>query len=184
MTYDASNASPVPIGRVGTGLTTYQTSPYMMSEYRFGEADCQGAGAMARSMEDQLSEKLDEVNEERRLVKDQLDRERLKRVTDELIETITSPAFIERMVAARRAIEEGEGVEAGARLLSVDTLRRAGIDIPDDFRITSRVFEDRKSGTQIDIINDGSDIPGEALGWGMCSGSGYNGMCFCSGFTT
>lgn len=114
----------------------------------------------------------------------QLDRELLTRATDSLIQAITAPEFVERMHAFRD--------EAGARdvsfdevgkLLSVESLREAGAELPDDFRLTSRTFEDRLQGWKIDWkLPD--ELKGDRVGpvsWGACAGGGAASVCGCAG---
>ena len=117
--------------------------------------------------------------------KEQLDRARLIRITGEVIETITSPEFVERMRQARAAADEGAGMNAAAELLSLEGLRNAGVEIPADFRLTSRVFEDRAAGFRLELNSDiGVIRPDEPLGWGGCAGGGGLSFCGCGGFST
>ena len=118
--------------------------------------------------------------------KGQLDRERLMRVSSEVINTITSPEFVEKMRKARISANEGGGLEEAAKLLSIDGLREAGVDIPTDFRLTSRVFEDRATGFKLELKSDlRTSRPGtEPLGWGACAGGGGLTFCGCGGFST
>lgn len=132
-----------------------------------------------------LQDRLDSIEKERTDAKDQLNRERLMRVTSEVIDTITSPEFVEKMRQARISADEGGGLEAAARLLSIDGLREVGVDIPADFRLTSRVFEDRTTGFKFELT-DPLIRPGglEPLGWGGCAGGGGLTFCGCGGFST
>ena len=128
---------------------------------------------------------LAQIEKDRLEAKDQLDRERLIRVTGDLIETITSPIFIERMRKARLAADEGAGMDVAAKLLSIDGLREAGVDIPKDFRMTSRVFEDRAEGVLFEIREPSVIDPlGDSLLWGVCGGAGGLTFCGCGGFST
>jgi hypothetical protein len=113
---------------------------------------------------------------------DQLDRERLMKVTTNLIETLTEPAFVEKMRQARLAAGEGAGLDTASRLLSIEGLREAGADIPPDFRLTSRHFEDRVEGTRIDLTSRFE--PGEPVGFEACGGGGGLLWCGCGGFST
>ena len=135
--------------------------------------------------EESLRTKMATLDEERAIAKGQLDRERLKRVTNEVIDTITSPAFVEKMRQARTSADEGGGLDAAAKLLSLDGLREAGVDIPKDFRLTSRVFEDLAEGFTLKLD---SKIPRrgdpDTLGWGACAGGGGLSFCGCGGFST
>jgi len=116
----------------------------------------------------------------------QLDRIRLTRVTTDVIQTITQPEFIERVREARRAADEGAGMEAGLQLLSIESLRAAGVDIPDDFRMTSRIFEDREKGIRLEVTDlprDGDGVAGMMPNWGGCAGGGGWTFCGCGGYT-
>jgi hypothetical protein len=131
-----------------------------------------------------LQEKIDRLDAERASVKSQLDRERLTAVTNQVIETITSDAFIERMRKARERASDDDGFKAASELLSLEGLRRAGAEIPDDFRLTSRVFEDKVQGLRWEIKPDLRAPHGGALGWGACAGAGGLTFCGCGGFST
>ncbi len=72
---------------------------------------------------------------------DPLDAERLRSITTEMIEALTSPEYLEQVQAVREAPEEERLVEASNRL-SVDALRAAGVRLPRDMRISSRYFEE------------------------------------------
>jgi hypothetical protein len=137
------------------------------------------------SREASLRAELGARESERQSVKDRLDRERLTRVTSEMIQAMTSPEFVERVRSARDAADKGAGMEVAAQLLSVEELRRSGVDVPDDFRMTSRVFEDLERGTRIVV----SDIPtvgdfDPTVAWGGCAGGGGLSFCGCGGFST
>jgi hypothetical protein len=136
--------------------------------------------------ETRLREDLARRDDDRRQVHERLSRERLTRVTTEMVQTLTSPAFFDKVRDARDAADRGEGMEAAARLLSIESLRELGVDIPDDFRMTSRVFEDRENGGQVEFrdvpIFDPND-PG-LVGWGGCAGGGGLTFCGCGGFST
>jgi hypothetical protein len=114
--------------------------------------------------------------------KAELDRQRLLKVTGDVIQTITSPAFVEKMRLARIDFEAGKGLDAGAKLLSIEGLREAGVDIPADFRMTSRIFEDRVQGTRFELKSDAPSEP-DQISWGVCGGAGGPIIsCGCSGW--
>lgn len=136
-----------------------------------------------RTVEQELKAKLDQVEGQRKEAKDQLDRERLIRVTGDVIKTITDQGFVEKMRLAREGADKGEGLDAAAKLLSLEGLREAGVDIPEDFRLTSRVFEDRLSGFRLDIDPVKID-PLAPIAWGACAGGGGLTFCGCGGFST
>jgi hypothetical protein len=112
----------------------------------------------------------------------QLDRERLTKITDSLIQTITSPEFIERMRSFRSVAERTSSFEEAGSLMSIESLREAGAELPEDFRITSRVFEDYEKGTRIAV----SPIEGfdPRVAWGACAGGGAATVCGCAGGST
>jgi len=102
-----------------------------------------------------------------------------------MIQALTAPEFVERVRSSRAAADKGAGMDVAAELLSVDSLKAAGVDIPDDFRMTSRVFEDREKGTRIvltDLPTLGDFDP--TLSWGGCAGAGGLSFCGCGGFST
>jgi hypothetical protein len=114
----------------------------------------------------------------------QLDRERLMRISNEVIATITSPEFIERMREARSRADDGAGFDEAAELLSMRALREFGADIPKDFRVTSRVFEDREQGLKLELDNRRPGVDSSPVGFGICVGGGGDSFCACGGFTT
>jgi hypothetical protein len=66
-------------------------------------------------------------------------------------------------------------------MLSLDSLRAAGADFPDDFRLTSRVFEDLESGLRIEM-KPPIDLNGPGvIAWGACAGGGAATVCGCAG---
>ncbi|HEX2653625.1 MAG TPA: hypothetical protein VHN11_08240 [Xanthobacteraceae bacterium] len=69
-----------------------------------------------------------------------LDRAVLRKTTDDLIEALTAPAYVEAMLAVRSAPEEHR-LEEASRRLSPDALRKLGVPLPPDMRISSRYFE-------------------------------------------
>lgn len=146
------------------------------------------AGEEKEIREKALSQsKLKALETEHLQVKGQLDRERLKIVTNSVVDTITSPEFVEKMRLARIEADEGGGLDTAANLLSIDGLRQAGVDIPKDFRLTSRVFEDRQTGFRLELKSDpklklGGEEP--VLAWGACAGGGGLTFCGCGGFST
>lgn len=69
-----------------------------------------------------------------------IDLEFLRKSTQELIEALTSPAYVEAMLAVRSAPDEERLVEASRRLRP-DALRQLGVPLPAGMRISSRYFE-------------------------------------------
>ena len=112
----------------------------------------------------------------------QIDRERLTTITNSLIQTITSPKFIERMRQFREKAGAKPDLAAAADLMSLESLRSAGAELPADFRLTSRVFEDGDTGLKLDIRT--GQLPGAGgpvLKWGACAGGGAATVCGCAG---
>jgi len=137
---------------------------------------------------DKIKDRLEKLDLEKAELKGQLDRDRLMAATNTVIETITSPEFVEKMRHARDEAEKDGGYEAVAKILSLEGLRAAGAKIPEDFRLTSRIFEDKVKGERFEIspINDpdGPLQPYDPLGWGACAGGGAATICGCGGFST
>lgn len=133
----------------------------------------------------ELASKLLKIEEERDLVRRQLNRERLTEITASIIETITSPEVIEKMKAFRESAEKGASYAEASELMSLESLRAAGAKIPDDFRLTSRVFEDRETGLKIQFVPP-SEFPDQRapLEWGACGGAGAATVCGCAGGST
>lgn len=132
-----------------------------------------------------LETRMADLDAKRAEVKHQLDRERLVKITGSVIETITSPEFIERMRVVREKAANGDGLEEVGKMLTLEGLRKAGADIPDDFRLTSRVFEDRVNGLRFEVTPKLDGIsPIDPLGWGACAGGGAATVCGCGGFST
>lgn len=135
----------------------------------------------------ELQGRIEALDAERALVKSQLNRERLTEITDSLIRTITSPQVIESMKRFRDKAAEGASFEDAADLMSLESLRAAGAKLPEDFRLSSRVFEDFEKGIKFEIrppkIADGRFGPTgfDPLGWGACAGGGAATVCGCAG---
>lgn len=70
----------------------------------------------------------------------ELDAVRLREMTDQMIEALTAPAYVEALRAVKAAPEQQRLVEASRRL-SPDGLRQLGVPIPPGMRISSRYFE-------------------------------------------
>jgi hypothetical protein len=134
--------------------------------------------------EGELLRQLEKQDQERKDTKRELDRERLIRVTAGVIDTITSPEFVERMRLAQLELQRGGGMEAAAKLLSLDALRQSGAEIPDDFRLTSRIFEDPANGLRVEYKSEVSSSNVDMqTAWGACAGAGGPLIgCGCSGW--
>lgn len=112
------------------------------------------------------------------------DIQRLRQITDEMINAITSPPFVEAMRKLREAAP-GARLSEGAKLLSTGALRDAGVPLPKDMLISSRYFEpdtgkvidggDFKMGEIPKPAPGGQNAPG--IGGCACGG----GLTFCGG---
>jgi hypothetical protein len=71
---------------------------------------------------------------------DDLDSERLLKITNRLIESLTSDEFLDRLQQVRTA-QQGDRLKQAATLLSVAALRSAGVAMPETLRVSSRYFE-------------------------------------------
>ena len=120
---------------------------------------------------------------------DYTDAAAVKKEMDVMVNMITHPAFVDAMktlkatpVAKRRA--------TGKKILTVDVLKKKGVDIPDGMRLTTRYFEPGRPGV-LEMLPDGEirntklprfpagDIEPNPLGIGGCACGG--GLSFCGG---
>ena len=65
---------------------------------------------------DKIKDRLKKLDLEKAELKGQLDRDRLMAATNTVIETITSPEFVEKMSQAREEAEKDRGYEAVAKI--------------------------------------------------------------------
>ena len=118
-------------------------------------------------------------------ISDRLERERLNEITSSLIETITSPIVVETMRQFREKARAGAGFAEAGELMSLESLRAAGAKLPDDFRLTSRVFEDRATGLAVEIKSprgaDKGALAAESNKISACAGGGAATVCGCAG---
>lgn len=112
---------------------------------------------------------------------DQMDRDRLMRISNTLIETVTSPKVIEHMYEFRKRAAEGASLDEAGDLMSLGALRAAGADLPEDFRLTSRVFEDREKGVRLELKPSSLETFGGDVALGVCAGGGAGTVCGCAG---
>jgi hypothetical protein len=110
----------------------------------------------------------------------------LQKVTQELIKTITSPEVIEQMRQFREKAAAGAAHAEAGNLMSLESLKSAGAQLPEGFRITSRVFEDKLNKKTIDLGPYSGDPPprpaslaGNAVSG--CAGGGAGTVCGCAG---
>ena len=113
------------------------------------------------------------------------DRQSLTNMTNSVLDVITSPGFLKKMHEARFNAERGGSLQDMADLMSVENLRNEGVELPDDFRVTSRRFEDLTTGESIEV---NEPVPtdsrtGDAVALGGCAGGGAATVCGCGGYT-
>jgi hypothetical protein len=117
-----------------------------------------------------------------------IDRNKVKKEMDALIEMITHPAFVAAMktmketpVAERRALAKD--------VLAMDTLKNAGVKMPRGMRVTTRYFEPGKTeaiqispGGRVSTVQLPKELVATRRGvvaWGGCACGG--GLTFCGG---
>jgi len=76
---------------------------------------------------------------------EELDVQRLREISNAMVEAVTSPAFVEALRTVRSAPQDQRLAE-GSRRLSPDALRAQGVPLPADMRITTRYFEADQPG--------------------------------------
>jgi hypothetical protein len=77
----------------------------------------------------------------------ELDEEELRNRTDDMVEIVSSEAYLRQLEKVHEAPDEQKMV-AASRYLTPEALREAGIDLPGDARISSRYFE---PGLEVDV---------------------------------
>ena len=117
---------------------------------------------------------------------DPTDAAHLHRVTQELIKAITSPEVMEQMRQFRDKAAAGASHAEAGDLMSLESLKAAGAQLPDGFRITSRVFEDKLGHTSVDLGPWSGDQPQGAAPLSSssvsgCAGGGAATVCGCAG---
>jgi hypothetical protein len=114
----------------------------------------------------------------------EMSKERLKEITGQLLATITSEQFLAKMAEVRNA-PEGERMKAAAFFLSVDALRNSGLDVPTDFRVASRYFEEHfdPPGPATPTAKNPTGAQGPVTPLGVCAGGGMGTVCGCAGNT-
>ncbi len=85
----------------------------------------------------------------------------------------------------KKANEEGLDFSEAGNIMSLESLKAAGASVPDDFRLTSRVFEDRELGLKIELIDPARRIGDTGtVAVGACGGAGGLSFCACGGGST
>lgn len=117
-----------------------------------------------------------------------IDRKKVKKEMDALIEMVAHPAFVAAMKQMKEApVAERKKLAKG--VLAVDTLKDAGVTMPRGMRVTTRYFEPGKTKA-IQVTSDGRlstvTLPkdfvaggGGLVAWGGCACAG--GLSFCGG---
>ena len=123
-----------------------------------------------------------------------LDVSRLRKITDDMITAITSPAFVDAM-QTMKSTPDNERLKVAALTLNPEILRTKGVPLPAGMRITSRYFESGKPTIEVADSADGSspvvkqiaDIRSEnlmregSMTAGVCAGGGAGTVCGCAG---
>ncbi|WEL22682.1 hypothetical protein HBNXHr_2643 [Halorhabdus sp. BNX81] len=86
-----------------------------------------------------------------------MDREAAEEKLQEVVSVVTSEAYLDQLEKVRQAPPE-ERMEAGARYLTPSALREAGVEVPEDMRISSRLFDDQ-IGKETEFGNPDADQP-------------------------
>ncbi|MFE4023243.1 hypothetical protein ACFXPZ_38600 [Streptomyces sp. NPDC059101] len=72
---------------------------------------------------------------------EELQAEKIREITQQIVDIVTSPQFVEAVRAVSSAPEDQRLLE-GSRRLSPQALRQQGIELPDGMRMSSRYFEE------------------------------------------
>lgn len=102
---------------------------------------------------------------------------KLKQHTDELIDAISSPAFVAAMYAMK-ATPQAQRLAYAKANLTTTKLASQGVNFPAGMRVTSRYFEPGSpdvievTGTQANVVQGlpGGGIPGALGAWGCACG--------------
>jgi hypothetical protein len=120
---------------------------------------------------------------------DAADISRLRKAAVGVVETLTDPNFINKIQQARSHTDDaGNVLDVLKHHFSIEGLREAGVDIPADFRMTSRVFEDVTSEPRIQVSEDlepvaaASNFKDNPQAGGFCAGGSFRGIRGCAGF--
>jgi hypothetical protein len=98
---------------------------------------------------------------------------KLKAITDDMIAAISSPAYVEAMKTMKATPVE-KRLAVAAKLLSPEALRKKGVPLPADMRISSRYFEPGNPSV-IYVDEHGARLaglgdPGPVGAWGCACG--------------
>lgn len=120
-----------------------------------------------------------------------IDAGKVKAEMEQMIDMISHPAFVDAMKQLKES-PVSKRQELGKSILTIDALRKAGIDVPPEMRLTTRYFEPGKP--DIIEVSPGGVIkktkqplvpigkvgsPGGEPAWGGCACGG--GLTFCGG---
>lgn len=124
-----------------------------------------------------------------------LDVDRLRKITDDMITAIASPAFVDAM-RKMKSTPDDQRLAVAAQTLNPETLRSKGVPLPSGMRITSRYFESGKPTIEVadpeksggaPIVKQVADIrsamaaEGTKKTAGACAGGGAGTVCGCAG---
>jgi hypothetical protein len=88
---------------------------------------------------------------------DMIDRGEAEEKLDQIVKVITSEEYINQLKKVREAPPE-ERMQAGAKYLTPEALREAGVDVPEDLRMSSRLFDDQ-IGKETEFGNPDAERP-------------------------
>ncbi len=125
---------------------------------------------------------------------DYIDATAVKKEMDVMVNMITHPAFVDAMKTLK-STPPAQRREVGKKILTVENLKKKGVDIPKGMRLTTRYFEPGRPGIlemlpdgairntklpnfPIGKLDPGTLDPG-TLGIGGCACGG--GLSFCGG---
>jgi hypothetical protein len=87
-------------------------------------------------------------------IADLLDPAKLREITDQMVDAISSPAYVDAMRAIKAAPEENR-LEEAMRLLTPEALIAQGVPLPPGMRISSRYFEAGFDSIEVGEFLDG-----------------------------
>ncbi|HJP60217.1 MAG TPA: hypothetical protein VJ865_09460 [Gemmatimonadaceae bacterium] len=113
---------------------------------------------------------------------DALAAEKLRKITNDMIDTLSSPAFVAAMTQLKKTPMD-KRLAVASKTLTPTALAAAGVKLPPGMRVTSRYFEQGSPADIIEVTDHGaalrhvSSIPplggGAAVGaWGCACGGG------------
>jgi hypothetical protein len=92
----------------------------------------------------------------------EVDPTKLKKITDEMIEAISHPAYVAAMNTMKKTPMD-QRLSVASKILTPDALKAKGVPLPDGMRISSRYFEPGNP-VVINIDELGARIAGPDVG--------------------